>query len=469
VSASLRVTTAMFRKGWATGEVLPEVEIPTDPALPQLATLLDGGAMGPILADALPDKFGDGCSGSGRCRVAGVRYRPGRECLVSYALDGAGAGERGQLDTPIACAKVTAEDLAKTRLAKRMTAARDHGTSFAYLPDRGMVVTAFPDDLRVHGLHRLVETDHLRAVIRSAFDCPDVDLERAEDGSPRASIVSYRPERSCLLRCVIQRPTHGKHDNQVVYARLYRDHRGAVIHRAMTALWDEMARAPGLLSVAEPLGYEPGARILFQSAVGGNPLGDMAQGDAFLDHIGQVARSLAALHRSPLSLERRRFLEDELDWIELMARGVLGVRREAGQRLARILDRLQRTAPREQDEPRCLIHGDFSMNQVMAEPDLVSLIDFDDVAMGDPHADLGTFLARLEGRVSDNSLKRSAAERFRRDYEAAATRSLVMDRVVWYQALGFVRLALSALAQLKPGWPSRVDGHLHRAETLIDE
>jgi hypothetical protein len=455
----------MFRKGWAAGDVLPEAEIPVDPALPQLATMLDGEAMGRILATALPGHFAEESSGTRRCRVAGVRYRPGRECLVSYALDRVRTGG-SRPDTRVVCAKVMAENSAESRLTRRMTAARDRGISYAYLCDHGMVLTAFPDDLRVHGLHRLMAGDHLTSIVRSALDCPEVDLDRARDGSPRASIVSYRPERSCLLRCVIRGP---RRRDEVIFARLYRDDRGgAMVHQAMTALWNGRARASGLLSVAEPLGYDPAARVLIQGAVGGVPLGEATQGPLFLDHIGQAARSLAALHGSASRLDRARSLEDELKWIELMANGVLGVRPEAGERLRRVLEGLRRLQPCHENQARCLIHGDFSMNQVMAEAGGVSLIDFDDVAMGDPHADLGTFLARLEGRIPESAMKRQAAERFCRDYAAAGSGVLAMDRMVWYQAVGFVRLALSAFAQLKRGWPSRVDGHLRRAEMLID-
>jgi aminoglycoside phosphotransferase (APT) family kinase protein len=57
--------------------------------------------------------------------------------------------------------------------------------------------------------------------------------------------------------------------------------------------------------------------------------------------------------------------------------------------LATELEALEPTAP-------ALCHGDAALDQVLLDrEDAFALVDFDDAAMGDPYADLGTMVAAL--------------------------------------------------------------------------
>ena len=87
----------MYRLDWPDRAILGEGEIPADPALPQLATLLDERAMGRILQVELPGEVLEGRYSIEGCRVAHVRYRPGRDCLVGYKLE-VGDPATGQLE-----------------------------------------------------------------------------------------------------------------------------------------------------------------------------------------------------------------------------------------------------------------------------------------------------------------------------------------------------------------------------------
>ncbi len=63
----------MYRLDWPDRAILGEGEIPADPALPQLATLLDERAMGRILQVELPGGVLEGRYSIERCRIARVR------------------------------------------------------------------------------------------------------------------------------------------------------------------------------------------------------------------------------------------------------------------------------------------------------------------------------------------------------------------------------------------------------------
>ena len=465
----------MFLKAWTGGDVLGQAEVPADPHLPQLAQMLDAGTMGRIFQDELPGGFAEGRLRIERCRVVYVDYRPARTCLVSYSLDIVDSAT-GRHGTQVISGKVFAEERSESYLAscpKRMRAIPDFGLPFAYLSDCKMFLTAFPNDLRMRGLHQIIYPDELELVVRNALGLPEVRIEGVEDGSCPVKIVSYKPEQSCLIRCPVLRPDSAsvRCQRRIIFGRMYSNDRGEQIYRAMVALWNGKARHSRLLSVAEPLGYDPTARVLFQGSVPGTCLTTLAGCEEFLHYVGLAARSLAAIHQTPVRLERSGNLDYELNRLELKARGLIQVYPKADEKLNWILGRLRLTMPSPQGQAWGLIHGDFSPGQILADGSRVSVIDFDTVRMSDSYADLGLFLARLEGLAVEGALQDSlrdrAAEEFCRQYEGAHPGALARDRLIWHQAMGFLREALSKLMHLRPGWPSLMDHCLSRAAALL--
>lgn len=458
----------MFRKGWSNGARLAPGEIPHDPLMPHLGMLLDGEAMAGVMRDALRPTRSARLSEGGLCRVVNVRYRPGRQCIVNYALDRK-AAVGGRPQSSIATAKIVSEAMAGRRLERRLRAARAAEVPIVLLPEYRMTISEFPHDLRVHGIDRVIDPDGLEAVVRRVLAAPEARLVEPDHGTPKITVVSYRPDRFCLVRFAIQR-TPMSDLKEVIFARVYRDDSGLNVHETITTVWNSEVRRSGLLSVAEPLGYDPESRLLFQRAMPGVPLGEVAPCESLLDHVAASARSLATLHRSGLHVERLRSVDDEISWIELMAGGLAGVLPDAGNRMSEIASRLRRTQPKARREDWCLVHGDFSANQILARPGGVTLLDFDDAGMGDLYRDFGTFLARLEGRLKDQSdgMQVRAGEVFRQEYAAATGTAPDENRILWAQAVASVRSALSAIGQLKPGWPARLRGDLDRADALLD-
>lgn len=456
----------MFRKGWAEDAVLSEAEIPVDPALPHLSTMLNGTVMGGILREALPEEFNGADFGTMHCRVASVSYRPGRRCRVSYVLNTGKTGS--ELDSPrVVTAKAKIRKSGERQSSKQIADAGAEGIRSTYLSDYAMAITAFPNDLRLFGVRRIFDSDYLDAVIRRALCEPAAKVVRSEDGSPLVSIASYRPELSCLFRCLIQRPGKANRNPEVAYARMYRDNVGEEIFHAMAALWNGSARRTGLLSVAEPLGYDPVERVLFQGGLSGGCLTDMSRGEGFLDYVGMAARSLAAIHECPIRLKRSRSVDYELNRLEIWVRSLVGVLPEARERLDGILCALRHAMPTAQGRARTLVHGDFSLNQVLAGSGRVGVIDFDAVAMDDPLADAASFLARLDGHILDRDTRYQAAEIFRREYEAATGMNRSMDCLDWHQTAQSLRQAFSKMAHLRPGWRDFMDHCISRSSDNV--
>ena len=73
----------------------------------------------------------------------------------------------------------------------------------AHLPGYNMVLTAFPNDLSMPGLRQVILPDQLEPLVGAALGLPGARLEGTEDGSSPVKIISYKPERSCLIHCAV--------------------------------------------------------------------------------------------------------------------------------------------------------------------------------------------------------------------------------------------------------------------------
>ena len=252
----------MFRKGWGDDDLLAPGEIPADPALPQLATMLDPRKMETILRRPLPGVHVSGPPDVARCRIANVRYRPGLKCQVSYRLDVRDNSDANSGARFITVSAVN-EERTLRRLPRIMKAARHEGVRFDFLPDRRMILTSFPNDLRIRKLHEVVTCGAFDSALRDTLQRPRASEAGRENGGFMVTVISYRPERSCLIHC------EGAATHSPFFARMYVEDRGERVFDAMRALWDSEARCDGRLSMAQPLSYDSETRTLFHGAVPG--------------------------------------------------------------------------------------------------------------------------------------------------------------------------------------------------------
>ena len=224
--------------------------------------------------------------------------------------------------------------------------------------------------------------------------------------------------------------------------------------------------------LAEPLGYDKTSRVLFQGAVGGIPLSELIGCKEFLENVGATARSLAGIHQTPVRLDRVNMPHEELLRLESRASSLNTVAPENVKKAKRIFDWLKRSMPRTQSHGLCLIHGDFSMRQVLAGDNKISIIDFDDACMGDPLADIARFLGFLEHPILEGTigkpLKRQIRDEFCREYEKAMPGVLVRKNLMWHKTMTFLKRAIMTPKHLIPGWSGRMDHYMSEAETLIN-
>jgi len=423
----------------------PEADlVRRDGVLPGLATVLDPEALLAALAPVFPTADVRAAS------IRYVRYKPHTNCLVAYRLDVDGT----ESQTVDVHAKVHRLD-APEKLGK----ARQHahvpgrlGLGRIVLEDRGLVVWVFPDDLRLRTVRRLADGNARARLLRRLF--PD----RPELWAGTLRTLRYKPER----RYVAQLETAGEAQAVVKVHAAPRYQRAAASAAAFSS------HPP--LRVPQVLGRSDAHGIVALEWLPGRLLGAMLADEAVArDAVSAVGAALGELHSQRDA--RVPAIRPGTDVGALFALATdLGflcpeLARPAQELAARLAARLARTSPELRP-----IHGDFYAEQVLLSGSSVAIFDIDQAALGDPAADLGTFIAHLER----DALGGGPAERvpilrtaLLEGYRAATgcPASPPQPAVDLHTAVGLFRLAPEPFRAREPDWPQRIAAILARAAT----
>jgi aminoglycoside phosphotransferase (APT) family kinase protein len=178
--------------------------------------------------------------------------------------------------------------------------------------------------------------------------------------------------------------------------------RARAVARSFARLRAVYAAARGVgFAVAEPIELDREGAVFYQRRLPGRPVRDLiepANAAALLRRVGAVH---AELHRLPVddpqavALPVRTRAHDvatvrgDSAWLRFAVPAEAGAVDEVERGLAAELEALDAAAP-------ALCHGDAALDQVLLDgEDAFALVDFDDAAIGDAYADLGTMLTAL--------------------------------------------------------------------------
>jgi Ser/Thr protein kinase RdoA (MazF antagonist) len=214
-------------------------------------------------------------------------------------------------------------------------------------------------------------------------------LERVYDEPVEVSdlaIVRHKVGRRCTFRYDVlvgraRRPER-------LFAKTFASERGPRVHGVLSAI--AAARACGDAAVPEPVTYLRPLRLLLQREVPGVPIRPrLLAGDREIALA--IADVLAALHRSPVELDRVHELADELAILRRRMERRVGDRPRARRCLARV----EAAAPTRLTWRRRPVHRDFYHDQLLVHDGRLAVLDFDDAAMSEPAVDVANFLAHL--------------------------------------------------------------------------
>lgn len=445
--------------------------LPDDAALPHLPSALDPAIMQAAFQSNWAPVAGVRITA---CQIERVKYRPGESCLVSYLL---------QLDHPTAglqeqrfCAYLYPPGQSAAHWAKAQagiqTAPR-WGPALCHWPTCEMVLRAFPNDRKLTTLAALTDPHTLQHQLLPPLVAAHWGAGW-QIGPVQTQVAQYFPEHNCMVRVTakITEPGAAQQQQLLLYAKSYYNQAGAETNQLMRALWASEARRTGRLVMAQPLAYDAERKILWQRGVPGETLlAYENQSAAFAHYLAQAAQLVATLHQQPLRPSRT---QNQVDWAgKLQAVGAVLARiwPEGEARFRALVDRLLQQPPPHAAEPVALLHGDLHLQNFLGSAGQLALIDLDDLTLGSPWQEVGSFLAGLHYRAIRNGTPGAEvaplAATFCQHYAAHAPWSLPPAALRWYTASALLTERVARLiSRLTKGDLDAVIQLVARAEAI---
>ena len=420
-----------------------------DPGVPGLGLVCDPDAFLAALRRATLADVRD-------ARLRYLRYRVHKMCRASYRIEV--DGEDVDLDVR-ACRP---EDLPSLLSAEGALWLKPSplGLGRILLADHAVVITVFPNDLKLPTLRHLLDP------VERAFVLQETLPDRPElwDGSLHA--LAYRPERRYVAEV---RPGVG--GRSVVLKAYTRRAYSRSKHNA-TAF---VSRGP--LRLAGGQGHADERRLIaYECLPGATLLASFSAPELDRDVVAEAGAALATLHdQQPEGLPAWT-RENEADAVADVAEEIGFVCPSLARRAELLAQRIG-TELANAPPLNTPMHGDFSAAQVLVDPrpgagPRVAVIDLDGACRGDPVDDLGNLLAQAERQVLDGAHSAGWLEEFAvtllDGYRRSSGRPLP-DRIRLYTAWSLFRKARLPFRTRQPAWQERTEALVERAETVALE
>lgn len=435
--------------------------LPADPMLPHLARALDGAAMHSVFASLLtgPTLLS--------CDVDRVKYRPQRNCSVSYRLRL--IDRDGRRFEQLVGARVCngGDSLRRYQQALARGALRSAaGPSLSHLSALDMVAFWLPNDAKLAAPALLFDDEKMRRQV-----LPDVVAALAAGHGSlvnhRTTLVQFVPESRLCARVDLEMQS----GTAAVYAKTDLERSGAATLALMQALHDSPARVHGRLRLAPPLLWQADTGLHWQVSVAGRVLQEVHAEVA--PHIAAaVAQQLAALHATPVAglpaLGIATLAQQVHDSGALLARAQPAWRT----RLQNVVSWLQAGVPGLADEPYVTLHGDLHLNNILVDGPGLVLIDFDSACRGPAVFELGGWIAdtlyRCVLQGSDPRRAAPSCRAFLAAYAQGSEQPVVAEALLaWSVVHALVcKRTYRCVVNLKPGRYAAVPALLAMAEAI---
>jgi Ser/Thr protein kinase RdoA (MazF antagonist) len=370
--------------------------IPPDPRLPGLSVALNRDALLAEFRTRLPECL----EGAEPVDVSSmdVQYRPGVTATVLVKLK---LRQDGRMTRPLIFIQALPVDappplVEETTLAAYRERAAGRGARrkgllrepVLHWKDLGLHLFAFPVDPRLPRLGEALDPEAVRESLHRAWQPRGVRVRRVD-----VKLMSYTPESRAALRYEVlsEDKTTGLPELRRLVGKVQRRKPPEELFTGHWAVWRATS---GRVNLAPPVGYVATAGLTFQELLEARRLSDLAGKASFGKNVRAAARAIATVNGTTLALPNLRDAAKECRtvdrWVRILSRlrpGLAGRLEQHGARLKTELESRFRA--------RGTVHSDFHLANVMVNGRGVTLIDWDQVAHGDPALDAGRFLGAL--------------------------------------------------------------------------
>jgi Ser/Thr protein kinase RdoA (MazF antagonist) len=289
-------------------------------------------------------------------------------------------------------------------------------------------------------------------------------------------VMRYSAGSRCTILYKLQLPAEERAaswPDVVVVKTYHRPDKGRIAWEGMQGLWQSPLRTSRVVTIAEPLAWEPELLVLVQGPIrqertlkdllletfGG---GGQAGWEELGGFLAKTAAGLAELHQSGVQSAQRRGFADELAEVREVLGRVTAQLPDLAGAADPFLDQVERLAERVPADPPGPAHRSFRPAQVLLHGGEIGFIDFDGFCHAEPALDVALFRATARD-LAMSTVQPAAApetsravlarvdelcEEFLASYQALAPVSA--ERVAVWEALDLLTNVLHAWTKAKP-------------------
>ncbi|QPK64606.1 aminoglycoside phosphotransferase family protein [Methylomonas sp. LL1] len=412
--------------------------------LAQFAPLLDAERMAATLQRHLPECLAGDWQVTG-CEIQHPRYKTYRLAenrersflSLVYHLQGR--------QSPSSAAEqriLYARAYLDGRSHQAFVEAQASGEKAIHLAELGMVGWRFPNDPAMPWLAELMDSEQAATLV------PAIGRQKLS----AIEIVNYRPEIRCTARYRFARS--GVVSARVVYGKTYADERGLAVYEHLRALQIQSQTYAAFI-MPRALGYDAERHTLWLEGLQGQALAELDFAVGVSQKIPALANALAAFHHLIPPVLPVVTLQQQLQEWRKKADKLSHAYPAIQPALAALLIQLQQNRP--EFETLGLIHGDFHIDQLLVLPDgSLALVDYDELALGDPLQDLANFAADLYNYAYAIAAVDQLVRQLFKAYSAASHGQTDPQRFAWHLRGQLLTRAYRTFIQQKSAAPQRV-------------
>jgi aminoglycoside phosphotransferase (APT) family kinase protein len=362
---------------------------PQDQALPYLARALDEQVMLDVFSDAMRGHSAHIVN----CLIDRVKYRPSKNCSVSYLLQMRDSATGNEFEQRVAARLCSGGESARraVRGGNKQFQSSLAGPAMRLLPQLDMLTWWWPNDPKLAAPRVLSDPHTMREQVLPELVAVLSD-RRGTLVDYRLKVAQYIPEQRVCARVDLSWHIDGQIVDQCVYVKSSLDPDSATAHAILRSLQESAAWRDGKIRTPRALLWQSAFELHWQQSLPGRSLLDI-EATEVTRFIAPLGRQLAALHAIQIGGVRettREALLMRLAAVHKLLHQTLPDSRSTLLQLSSLLTEGLRFLD---SAPQVTLHGDLHRCNILAHGDQIALIDLDNLHCGPALLELGAWVS----------------------------------------------------------------------------